>query len=116
MLSEGHGGQHRAQQWEGPSEWRLGAVASLRQFQWGQRQLAALEESVVSPDEIALRRQAGEVCPATKLETIGYTDGTTRERLWHCNQLIGHEGPHKGTEPGESTTNQMVFDKLEWTS
>jgi hypothetical protein len=49
--------------------------------------MAALEESVVSPDEIAVRSQAGEICPATKLETIGYTDGTTRERLWHCNQL-----------------------------
>jgi hypothetical protein len=115
MLSEGHRGQHRAQQWKGPAEWRLGAVASLRQFQWGPHQMA-LEESTVSPDEIAWRRQTGTVCPATQLETIGYTDGTTRERLWNCNQLIGHEGPHKGTAAGESTTNQIVFDKLEWTS
>ena len=68
----------------------------------------------MTPEEIAEARGKGEVCPSEWNQPGVDQDGKPTERLLHCNLLIGHEGQHQAFPPGNSTTEQMVIDKVYW--
>lgn len=69
---------------------------------------------LMSADEIQARRERGEPCANSVVQSGVDQDDKPVERTLTCDLLAGHDGQHQAIVAGNSTSEQLVWDKIRW--